>query len=68
MDTVGSSAKVSIFGQEPPECCPERVPHSLVTWRSHLGAQGEAGIGVHRLRQYINDLLYMFDIHLLAAV
>ena len=68
MKAVRGPAKVSIFGQEPPECCAQRVPHPLVTWRSHLGSQGEAGIGVHCLGQRVDDLLYMFNIRFLAAV
>ena len=68
MKAVRGPAKVSIFGQEPPECCTQRVTHPLMTWRSHLGSQREAGSGVHRLGQIIDDLLYMFNIRFLAAV
>ena len=68
MKSVRGPVKVSIFGQEPPECCTKRVTHPLATCRSHLGSQGEAGSGVHCLGQRVNDLLYMFNICFLAAV
>ena len=68
MKAVRGSVKVSIFGQKPPECCTQRVTHPLMTWRSHLGSQGEAGSGVHCLGQRVDNLLYMFNIRFLAAV
>ena len=39
-----------------------------MTRRSHLCSQGEAGSGVHRLRQCVYQLLYVFDVGPLTAV
>ena len=39
-----------------------------MTRGSHLGSQGEAGSGVHRLRECVDQLLYVFDVGLLAVV
>ena len=33
-----------------------------------MGAQGEAGIGVRRFGQHVDDLLYVLDVHFVASV
>ena len=68
VETIGSSPKVPIRRQEPPQCSSHGVAQMLMSSGCDLASQGEAGGRIQRLRDGVNELLYRDKVLGLAIV